>query len=1143
MSNNFGKQLVYDTIYGEDTIVLDESTIKRFLLEASKVQGVYSDEGLYDFFVNFKDYKRVTAHKAKMVLGWPVLNYILSDKALDFNRYDFDIMSDDGPKGHDGRVDTNTYGGAVIAGERNYKKVDKLYQAEMERICADLGWKIIKWMGIGKGRKSKVAIIPSNEMTTMPGKVNENIDVEVMIEQKNVIKEQENDIKKLVAVYPGRFQPFGPHHKASYEFLKRRFDDVYIATSNKKGGSRHPMSFSEKKKHMQKMGIPSSAIIQEKQPYIPKKILSKYDEDTTAVVFAVGEKDEGRLSSGKYFLPYRKNYMRLTGFKEHGYTLQLPHESVKVAGVEISGTTMRKLLGSDEYDIDMKKKFFKKLFGYFDDKTFDLFTNAFTEEIKLDVDIGDTILVGKFKNKKMVVKDIGVDKHGMPTVNGRKVTTFRYSKQPTSECITFAKKIDGNIILGKNRDRNYSPNLRAVRDLTGYGVELCYIMDNDTDWCEGINSHGIGLVNSALFVKRDEKEFDKTKKVKAMSKDGARIREALGKKTLKEAVESAVKYESGIKGHTMISDGKTCVCIENTSRTSPSISIYDIDNDSCVRTNHGIEHPEQGYTRGPDRVSSVLRMQNAKTVIDKIKNASELFPAFYNHTQDKGPKYDLVRAQNKLWTSSQILMNLNDLAMTLYLIPGAVKFSGVDNRLPNDYESKISLEVRQYEHSPHDKYDTFVTTEPTNKKSAIKNKNIKVEQKELLLMGGAYGHMAHPFDDYGLTFGDLKSIIDQGLQGQLDKEEAVTEKLDGQNIMISMIDGKAVAARNKGDLKRGGMDLQGVMSKFKHHVPTVRDAFVYAMTDIKSSIEKISDKIQKELFDEGKNWANIEIIYPENRNVIDYDGGAQIVFHGILKYDDAFSPKGEVKGGGNKLASIINKVNGNITKKFAFKGPNVLKVSKAKDYGAKRSKFFSALSKLQNIYRLKDSDEVSLWHQMFWLEYVLNGANSTDYPNITDDVLYPLMKRWAFSDKSFKMTQINKMKDDYPEFVEWVKATEKLDHKDMLKDNMRPFEKIFFELGAEILGNVSNWLAPNPDKTAQQLRKDLDSAVKSIRSKADESSLGKLNTQLKKISAMGDLNALAPSEGLVFKFKGKTYKFTGFFAPINQITGLMKFAR
>ena len=47
------------------------------------------------------------------------------------------------------------------------------------------------------------------------------------------------------------------------------------------------------------------------------------------------------------------------------------------------------------------------------------------ERIVLDVNVGDTILVGKFKNKKMVVKSIGKDKHGMPTINGRKATTFR----------------------------------------------------------------------------------------------------------------------------------------------------------------------------------------------------------------------------------------------------------------------------------------------------------------------------------------------------------------------------------------------------------------------------------------------------------------------------------------------------------------------------------------------------------------------------------------------------------------------------------------------------------------------------------------------------------------------------------------------
>ena len=96
--------------------------------------------------------------------------------------------------------------------------------------------------------------------------------------------------------------------------------------------------------------------------------------------------------------------------------------------------------------------------------------------------------------------------------------------------------------------------------------------------------------------------------------------------------------------------------------------------------------------------------------------------------------------------------------------------------------------------------------------------------------------MAHPFYDYALTFGELKEIIDLGLQGKLDKEECVTEKLDGQNIMISCIDGIAKAARNKGDLKSGGMNLKGVKAKFANHLPSVRDAFVFSMKDIASSV-------------------------------------------------------------------------------------------------------------------------------------------------------------------------------------------------------------------------------------------------------------------------------------------------------------------
>jgi hypothetical protein len=842
MINSWYKHFVNELSYGVECVILDKSTIrkfidwKKFLFEgtvASRTNGI-SDEGLYDFFIGFDDYERVTDYKAKQIIGWPVINYILNKDARD-PFYELKMLTDSDKT----RASAATYGGAVNVGVKN---PDARYMKEMTKIADDLGWSIIKWLGVGPNRQSKVLIIPSVEYKEEGAKLNENV-------IRVVYNEEERKVNKIIAVYPGRFQPFGPHHKASYLYLKKKFDDVFIVTSNKSVGARHPMNFSAKKKHMQKMGIPGSAIIQERQPYIPKGLLSKYDEDTTAVVFGVGAKDQGRLSGGSYFKKYNANSLK--GYGSNGYTFKIPHISVRVGGSEISGTTMRKLLGSDKFDIKKKEKFFKKMFGYFNQKVFDMFTSAFKEEIKLDVEIGDTIKVGKFKNKKMVVKDIGIDKHGMPTVNGRKVTTFRYVKKP----------------------------------------------------------------------------------------------------------------------------------------------------------------------------------------------------------------------------------------------------------------------------------------------------NAFTEQKELLLMGGAYGHMSHPFDDYGLTFGDLKNIIGMGLQGKLDKEESTTEKLDGQNIMVSVIDGEAKAARNKGDLKRGGMTLDDVKNKFKHHIPTVRNAFVYSMKDLKTGLEKFSKEAQEELFDNGKNWANIEIIYPDTKNVIDYDGGAQIVFHGILKYNDNWQPRGEVRSGGNKLATIINKINKGIQTKFAFKGPNILKIAKAKDYSKKRQKYFGILNKLKNIYKLKDTDEVSIYHQHFWLEFILNGANSTDFMNITDDILYSLMKRWAFSDKSYKMTDINKLKEDHPEFVDWVKATEKLDHAKMLKDNMRPFEVLFFEVGAEILSNASNWLAPNPSRTIQALRKDLDTAAKQIRGKKDPSSISKLKAQLDKISAMGNLSNLVPSEGLVFKYKGKTYKFTGYFAPINQITGLMKFSR
>jgi hypothetical protein len=39
------------------------------------------------------------------------------------------------------------------------------------------------------------------------------------------------------------------------------------------------------------------------------------------------------------------------------------------------------------------------------------------------------LLMGKFKNKKVIVKSIGEDEWGMPTINGKKAVTFRIPKK------------------------------------------------------------------------------------------------------------------------------------------------------------------------------------------------------------------------------------------------------------------------------------------------------------------------------------------------------------------------------------------------------------------------------------------------------------------------------------------------------------------------------------------------------------------------------------------------------------------------------------------------------------------------------------------------------------------------------------------
>jgi len=86
----------------------------------------------------------------------------------------------------------------------------------------------------------------------------------------NLINEVDKpQVKKIVVVYSGRFQPFHKGHYASYKKLVSKFGEsnVYIGTSNDTSGEKSPFGFSEKKKIATTMfGVPSNRFVQIKNP-------------------------------------------------------------------------------------------------------------------------------------------------------------------------------------------------------------------------------------------------------------------------------------------------------------------------------------------------------------------------------------------------------------------------------------------------------------------------------------------------------------------------------------------------------------------------------------------------------------------------------------------------------------------------------------------------------------------------------------------------------------------------------------------------------------------------------------------------------------------------------------------------------------
>lgn len=418
------------------------------------------------------------------------------------------------------------------------------------------------------------------------------------------------------------------------------------------------------------------------------------------------------------------------------------------------------------------------------------------------------------------------------------------------------------------------------------------------------------------------------------------------------------------------------------------------------------------------------------------------------------------------------------------------------------------------------------------RKADFKSKTPVFTTESLIMEGGAYGHMNHPFDvQMNLTFGDLKNIVKKALSGKL---ELAREKTDGQALAISWVNGRLVAARNKSHLKNSGKDAMGVqdvISKFAGR-GSVSDAFSFAIKDLESAVKGLSDKDKKDIFKDGKCFMNCEIIYPENTNVVPY-GTSLLVFHGTMEYNEAGDAVGENPASGAKLAAMIKQINAHVQSKFTLQGPPIQKLPVNKDLKAKQPVYLGMISKLQSEFGLTDKNGVADYHQSWWRQYVDKNASSLD-----EQQKIGLVKRWAFGDKSFRLADIKDAK-----LKAWADQTDKKDQAKITKDNLLKFEEIFLGVGADVLSFMTSVLTANPEAAKQQMVGRLETAISSIKATGDAKNLAKLETELTRLNALGGFDKIVPNEGIVFSYKGATYKLTGAFAPLNQILGIFTFGR
>ncbi len=269
-------------------------------------------------------------------------------------------------------------------------------------------------------------------------------------------------------------------------------------------------------------------------------------------------------------------------------------------------------------------------------------------------------------------------------------------------CIVIGKYFEGTGWVGfKNRDRNYIPEI-SFKKIDQDGLEIRLFWDDVTQYCEGINSAGVAVLSASLQVQDDEKEISKTSA--RPSKDGFKIKKALGYKTVREVARSLV--EQKLPGSTLIFDEEHMFLLEGNwkpgeyDKKTYLFKIREIPKDEIVvRTNHGIWLPWAGYRDNAEkeseslsRISSESRKLIAEYVTERAKRPIQVLDGLTENFTNNGQLNALrtTLKQKLMRTTSQIMIIPKERTMYVRPVQSNIDFNFWDL---NDPKQKTWVEI------------------------------------------------------------------------------------------------------------------------------------------------------------------------------------------------------------------------------------------------------------------------------------------------------------------------------------------------------------------------------------------------------------------------------------------------------------------